>query len=127
MLRQYLTKGTNWSGYTRRESSTIAHCLNIRPRHCLNWAIPLELFVRLHHLHSLYVELETALRMPVCTLDMVNLCLARIIHDGSPLSCGVATRDGCAEPWGREASLTKMSTDRAESPHGAELVAAANS
>ena len=31
-LRQYLPKGTDWSGYTQRELNAIAHRLNTRPR-----------------------------------------------------------------------------------------------
>ena len=51
LLRQYLPKGTDLSGYTRRELNTIAHRLNTRPRTCLNWATPLEVFTQLRH-HS---------------------------------------------------------------------------
>jgi IS30 family transposase len=51
LLRQYLPKGTDLSGYTQRELNTIAHRLNTRPRKCLNWATPLEAFTQLRH-HS---------------------------------------------------------------------------
>jgi IS30 family transposase len=51
LLRQYLPKGTNLSGYTQRELNTIAHRLNTRPRKCLHWATPLEVFTQLRH-HS---------------------------------------------------------------------------
>jgi IS30 family transposase len=57
LLRQYLPKGTDLSGYTQRELYTIAHRLNTRPRTCLNWATPLEVFTQLRH-HS-PVALET--------------------------------------------------------------------
>ena len=51
LLRQYLPKGTDLSGYTQRELNTIAHRLNTRPRKCLNFATPLEVFTQLRH-HS---------------------------------------------------------------------------
>ncbi|TKS61878.1 MAG: IS30 family transposase [Nitrospira sp.] len=51
LLRQYLPKGTDLSGHTQRELNTIAHRLNTRPRKCLNWATPLEVFTQLRH-HS---------------------------------------------------------------------------
>jgi IS30 family transposase len=51
LLRQYLPKGTDLSGYTQRELNTIAHRLNTRPRKCLEWATPLEVFTQLRH-HS---------------------------------------------------------------------------
>jgi IS30 family transposase len=51
LLRQYLPKGTDLSGYTQRTLNTIAHRLNTRPRKCLNWATPLEVFTQLRH-HS---------------------------------------------------------------------------
>jgi IS30 family transposase len=51
LLRQYLPKGTDLSGYTQRELNTIAHRLNTRPRRCLNWARPPEVFSQLRH-HS---------------------------------------------------------------------------
>ena len=51
LLRQYLPKGTDLSGYTQRELNTIAHRLNTRPRKCLKWATPLEVFTQLRH-HS---------------------------------------------------------------------------
>ena len=51
LLRQYLPKGTDLSGYTQRELNTIAHRLNTRPRKCFNWATPLEVLTQLPH-HS---------------------------------------------------------------------------
>lgn len=51
LLRQYLPKGTDLSGYTQRELNAIAHRLNTRPRKCLNFATPLEIYAQLHH-HS---------------------------------------------------------------------------
>jgi transposase, IS30 family len=51
LLRQYLPKGTDLSGYTQRELNTIAHRLNTRPRKCLDFATPLEVFTQLRH-HS---------------------------------------------------------------------------
>ena len=47
LLRQYLPKGTDLSGYTPRELNAIAHRLNTRPRKCLNFATPLEVYVHL--------------------------------------------------------------------------------
>ena len=47
LLRQYLPKGTDLSGYTQRKVNTIAHRLNTRPRKCLNWAMPLEVLTQL--------------------------------------------------------------------------------
>ena len=49
LLRQYLPKGTDWSGYTQRELNAMAQRLNTRPRKCLNWATPLEVFTQLRH------------------------------------------------------------------------------
>jgi IS30 family transposase len=51
LLRQYLPKGTDLSGYTQRELTAIASRLNTRPRKCLNFATPLEVYARLRH-HS---------------------------------------------------------------------------
>lgn len=51
LLRQYLPKGTDLSGSTQRELNTIAHRLNTRPRKCLNFATPLEVYAQLRH-HS---------------------------------------------------------------------------
>ena len=47
LLRQYLPKGTNLSGYTQRELNAIAHRLNTRPRKCLDFATPLEVYAQL--------------------------------------------------------------------------------
>ncbi len=49
LLRQYLPKGIDLSGYTQRELNTISYRLNTRPRKCLNWATPLEVFTELRH------------------------------------------------------------------------------
>ncbi|GJL65759.1 MAG: hypothetical protein NPIRA05_07300 [Nitrospirales bacterium] len=49
LLRQYLPKGTDLSGYTQREFNAIAHRLNTRPRKCHDWATPLEVFTQLRH------------------------------------------------------------------------------
>lgn len=49
LLRQYLPKGTDLSGYTQRELNAMAHRLNTRPRKCLNCATPLEVFTQLRH------------------------------------------------------------------------------
>ncbi len=51
LLRQYLPKGTDLSPYTQQELNTIAQRLNTRPRKCLDWATPLEVFTQLRH-HS---------------------------------------------------------------------------
>ena len=51
LLRQYLPKGTDLSGYTQRELNAIAHRLNTRPRKCLDFATPLEVFTQWRH-HS---------------------------------------------------------------------------
>ena len=51
LLRQYLPKGSDLSGYTQRELSAIAHRLNTRPRKCLDFATPLEVYAQLRH-HS---------------------------------------------------------------------------
>lgn len=57
LLRQYLPKGADLSGYTQRELNTIAHRLNTRPRKCLTFATPLEVYAQLRH-HS-HVALGT--------------------------------------------------------------------
>ncbi|MDQ3006922.1 MAG: IS30 family transposase [Chloroflexota bacterium] len=49
LLRQSWPKGTDLSGYTQRELNAIAHRLNTRPRKCLNFATPLEVFTQLRH------------------------------------------------------------------------------
>ena len=51
LLRQYLPKGTDLSGYTQRELNAIADRLNTRPRKCLNFATPLEVYAPVRH-HS---------------------------------------------------------------------------
>ena len=57
LLRQYLPKGTDLSGYTQRELNAIAHRVNTRPRKCLDVATPLE--VSAHLRHDSPVALET--------------------------------------------------------------------
>ena len=47
LLRRYLPKGTDLSGYTQRELNAIAHRLNTRPRKCLDVATPLEVYAQL--------------------------------------------------------------------------------
>ena len=49
LLRRYLPKGTDLSGYTQRELKAIAHRLNTRPRKCLDFATPLEVYAQLRH------------------------------------------------------------------------------
>ena len=49
LLRQYLPKGTDLSGYTQRKLNAIAHRLNTRPRTCLNITTPLEVYAQLRH------------------------------------------------------------------------------
>ena len=51
LLRQYLSKGTDLSGYTQRELNAIAHRLNTRPRKCLHFGTPVEVYAQLCH-HS---------------------------------------------------------------------------
>ena len=47
LLRQYLPKGTDLSGYTQRELNAIAYRLNTRPRKYLDCATPLEVYAQL--------------------------------------------------------------------------------
>ena len=49
LLRQYLPKGTDLSGYTQHELNAIAHRLNTRPRKYLDFATPLEVYAHLRH------------------------------------------------------------------------------
>ena len=49
LLRQYLPKGTDLSGYTQRELNVIVHRLNTRPRTCLHFATSLEIYAQLRH------------------------------------------------------------------------------
>jgi transposase, IS30 family len=49
LLRQYLPTGTNLSGYTQPDLNAIAHCLNTRPRKCLHFSTPLEVYAHLRH------------------------------------------------------------------------------
>ena len=47
LLRQYLPKGIDLSGYTQRELNAIVHRLNTRPRKCLHFATPPEVYAHL--------------------------------------------------------------------------------
>ena len=49
LLRQYLPKGTNLSGYTQRELNAIAHRLATRPRKCLDFSPPREVYPHLRY------------------------------------------------------------------------------
>lgn len=49
LLRQYVPKSTDLSGYTQRELNAIADRLNTRPRKSLNFATPLEVYAHLRH------------------------------------------------------------------------------
>ena len=49
LLRQYLPKGTDLSGCIQYELNAIAHRLNTRPRKCLDFATPLEVYAQLRH------------------------------------------------------------------------------
>ena len=60
LLRQYLPKGTDLSGYTQRELNAIAHRLNTRPRKCLDFATPWKSTRNGAIIHPLHLELETA-------------------------------------------------------------------
>jgi IS30 family transposase len=51
LLRHYLPKGTDLSGYTQQELNAIAARLNTRPRKCLNFATPREVYAHMRH-HS---------------------------------------------------------------------------
>ena len=42
LIRQYLPKGTDLSGYTQEQLDTIAYELNIRPRQRFNYRCPIE-------------------------------------------------------------------------------------
>ena len=48
-LRQYVPKGTDWSGDTPRELTALAQRLNTRPKTCLNFATPLAVYAPLRH------------------------------------------------------------------------------
>ena len=44
VLRQYFPKGTDLSRWTTKDLEAVAHTLNNRPRKCLNWKTPAEVF-----------------------------------------------------------------------------------
>ena len=44
LVRQYLPKGTELSGYTQEQLDAIADQMNGRPRKTLGWASPLEVY-----------------------------------------------------------------------------------
>ena len=44
LVRQYLPKGADLSPYSRRDLEKIAHSLNTRPRACLGFQTPEEVF-----------------------------------------------------------------------------------
>ena len=46
--------------YTQPELNAIADRLNTRPRKCLNFATPLEVYAYMCIIHPLHLELETA-------------------------------------------------------------------
>jgi IS30 family transposase len=46
LLRQYLPKGTDFSGLSQRYLTSIANALNTRPRKCLGFATPEEVLAR---------------------------------------------------------------------------------
>ena len=60
VLRQYLPKGTDLSGYKPRELNAIDHRLNTRPRKCLNFATPWKFIRNCVIIHPLHLELEIA-------------------------------------------------------------------
>jgi IS30 family transposase len=45
LLRQYLPKGEDLSGYSQQQLDEIAASLNARPRKSLGWKVPAELFL----------------------------------------------------------------------------------
>lgn len=45
LLRRYLPKGSDLSGYTQAQFDEIAFTLNARPRKSLGWKCPAELFL----------------------------------------------------------------------------------
>lgn len=49
LLRQYLPKGTDLSGYTQEQLDAIADSLNNRPRMTLGWRTPLEVYSQWLH------------------------------------------------------------------------------
>ncbi len=61
LLRQYLPKGTDLSGYTQRQLDAIAWKLNTRPRKKLNFHCPAEMFFRSAGHHELAQQVDGAL------------------------------------------------------------------
>ena len=49
LLRQYLPKGTDLSGYTQEQLDAIADSLNNRPRMTLGWRTPIEVYSQWLH------------------------------------------------------------------------------
>jgi len=56
LVRQYLPTGTDLSGYTPRELNAITHRVNTRPRKCLDFATPLEVYAHLRHQSPVALE-----------------------------------------------------------------------
>lgn len=51
LIRQYLPKGTDLSGYSQEQLDAIAYELNIRPRKRFNWKCPIEVITQVMALH----------------------------------------------------------------------------